>query len=281
MNKNKYFLSGSRIVSLLVFVCLALLGVGAWSSGAWSHRSLNASNRQTKSMGSEEIEAMAERLQPDKVPVWNMTQFFQLIKLEKVENRDLKLTLKNTSDKKINGFQVSVGNVGIHTELMYNEDQMIPPGGIRVEQFAIQENTDTKGVALLSVHFEDGTADGDAVAVKQVEEERSGQKTQIKRALALIRRTVQSPDGDSVAALDELLSQIRSLPSQGKNGRDDFWAGLESGKKRMVAIIEGLRRTHAPPTYQAQSGQHILSDTSIRTALTGVVERQERVVSHP
>lgn len=281
MNKNKYFLSGSRIVSLLVFVCLALLGVGAWSSGAWSHRSLNASNRQTKSMGSEEIEAMAERLQPDKVPVWNMTQSVRLIKLEKVDNRDLKLTLQNGYNKTINGFQVSVGDVGIHTELMYNKDQMIPPGGLWIKQVAIQEYTDTKGIVLMSVHFDDGTSDGDYVAVKQVEEERAGQKTQIKRALALIRRTLRSPEADSVAALDELLSQVRSLPSQGKNGRDDFWAGLESGKKRMIWILEELRQRHGPSSSQAQSGQHIQSDTSIRTALTGIAERQERVVSHP
>ena len=281
MRKNKEFLSGSRIIALTVFTCLALLGVTAWSSGTWSHKSLNGSNRQTKSMGVEEIDAMAERLQPDKVPVWNMTQSFRLIKVEKVENRDLKLTFQNGYDKKINGFQVSVGDVGIHTELMYNEDQMISPGGIRVEQVAIQEYTDTKGIALLSVHFEDGTSDGDAVAVKQVEEERSGQKTQIKRALALIRQTLRSPDADSVAALEKLLSQIRSLPSQGKTGRDDFWAGLESGKKRMVAIIEGVRQRQDPSTYQAQGGQHVQSDISIRTALMKVVERHERVISHP
>jgi hypothetical protein len=278
MSQNKHLLSASRIVSLIAFICLVLLGVSAWSAGTWHHKVQNASNPQIKSM--EEIEEMAKGLRPDKVPVRNMTQSFRLIQLEKVEDRDLKLTLQNRYNKRINGFQVTVGNVGIHTELMYNEDQMIPAGGIRVEQVPIQDDTDTKGIALVSVHFDDGTSDGDPVAVKQVEEERSGQKTQIKRALALIRRTLSSPDGDSVAALEDLLSQIRSLPSQGKNGRDDFWAGLESGKKRMVAIIEGLRQKQSS-TYQAQANQHSHSDTSIKTALTGVVDRHERVVSHP
>ncbi|MEK6407305.1 MAG: hypothetical protein AABN34_10105 [Acidobacteriota bacterium] len=279
MRENKHLFSGLRVVGLIVLVCLVLLGVNAWSSSAWPHKSLIVSNRQIKSF--EEIAEMAKGLQPEKVPVWNMTQSFRLIKLEKVEDRDLKLTLQNGYDKKINGFQLSIGNVGIHTELMYNQDQMLPPGGIRVEQFAIQDYTDTKGIALMSVHFDDGTSDGDTVAVKQVEEERSGQKTQIKRALALIRRTLRSSDADSVAALDELLSQIRSLPSEGKNGRPDFWGGLESGKQRTVAIIEELRQKQVPSTYQAQGSHHVQSNTSIKTALMGVVERQERVASHP
>lgn len=81
---------------------------------------------------------MAERLQPDKVPVWNMTRLVRLIKLDKIENRDLALTLQNGYDKKINGFLVSVGEVGIYDEYMYNPDQMIPPGGTWVDQVPIE-----------------------------------------------------------------------------------------------------------------------------------------------
>lgn len=279
MKENMHALSGLRIVGLIVLVCLALLGVNALSSGTRTHKSQNVSNPQIKSF--EEIAEMAKGLEPEKVPVWNTTQSFRLIKLEKVEDRDLKLTLQNGYDKTINGFQLSIGNVGIHTELMFNKDQMIPPGGIRVAQFAIQDHTDTKGITLMSVHFDDGTSEGDPVAVKQIEEERAGQKTQMKRALALIRRTLNSPNADSVEALDELISQIRSLPSEGKSGRPDFWGGLESGRQRMVVIIEELRQKHDPSTYRAQSGQHLQPNTSIKIALMGVVERQERIASHP
>ncbi len=276
MRNKKHFVSGSRIVSLIGFVCLTLLAVSAWSSVTRSH------GRQTDAKGQkfkEEIDSLGQRLQPDKVPVWNMTSFVRLIKIEKVENRDLTLTLQNAYDKKINGFQVSVGNVGIHTEFMYNEDQMIPPGGIWVLQVPIEPDTDTKGVTFMSVHFEDGTGDGDEAAIKLVEEERAGQITQIKRALALIRRTLSAPNADSVDALDELLSQIRSLPNQGKNGRDNFWAGLESGKQRMIAIIEEIRQKQDQSTYRAQGFQHPQTVPSIRTELAGLVERQERVVS--
>lgn len=279
MRQNKHLVSGLRIVGLIVLVCLTLLAVHAWSSDTRPHNSQNISNPQIKSF--EEIAEMAKGLQPENVPVRNMTQSFRLLKLEKVENRDFKLTLQNGYDKNINGFQVSIGNVGIYTELVYNLDQMMPPGGIRVEQFPIQDYTETKGIALLSVHFEDGTSDGEPVAVKQVEEERSGQKTQIKRALSLIRRTLSSPNADSMAALDELLSQIRSLPSEGKRGRPDFWGGLESGKQRMVAIIEEIRQKQDPSTYRAQGGQHMQSATSIKTALLGVADRHERLASHP
>lgn len=279
MRNKKHFASGSRIVSLIVFICLTLLAVGTWSSGAWSHKRLSASYGQTHSPGMEEIDAMAERLEPGKVPVWNMTRFVRLIKIDKVENRDLTLTLQNGYDKKINGFQVSVGNVGIYTEYMYNPDQMIPPGGTWVDEVPIEPDTDTKGITFMSVHFEDGTSDGDEAAIKLVEEERAGEKTQIRRALALIRRTLSAPNADSVDALDELLSQIRSLPSERVNGRADFSGGLASGKQRMVAIIEALRERQDQSTYRAQGFQHPQTLISISAALAGIAERHERVVS--
>lgn len=275
MRKNNHLVSGSRLVSLIVFISLALLGVSVFSSATRFHKRQTAPNRQTFI---EEIDALAERLQPDKVPVWNMTSFVRLIKIEKIENRDLRLTLQNAYDKKINGFQVSVGNVGIHTEFMYNEDQMIPPGGIWVQQVPIEPNTDTKGITFMSVHFADGTGDGDEAAIKLVEEERAGQMTQIRRALALIRRTLRAPNADSIAALDELLSQIRSLPSERINGRADFSGGLASGKQRMTAIIDELRQKQDHSTYQAQ-GFQIQPDTSIRTELMKVVDQHQRVVS--
>jgi len=274
--KNKHLVSGSRFVSLIVFISWTLLGLSVWSSVTRSQKRQTAPNPQTFM---EEIDALAERLQPDNVPVWNMTSSVRLIKIEKVENRFLRLTLQNAYAKKINGFQVSVGNVGIHTEFMYNEDQMIPPGDIWVQQVPIEPYTDTKGITFMSVHFADGTGDGDEAAIKIVEEERAGQITQIRRALALIRRTLRAPNVDSVAALDELLSQIRSLPTERINGRADFSGGLASGKQRMIAIIDELRQKQDHSTYRAQ-GLQIQSDISISRELTEVVEKHERVVSH-
>jgi hypothetical protein len=275
MRKNRHLVSGSRVVGLIIFISLTLFGASVWSSVTRSHQRQAAANRQTFK---EEFDSLAERLQPDKVPVWNMTRLVRLIKIDKVENGDLTLTLENGYYKKITGFQVSVGNVGIHTEYMYNPDQMIPPGGTWVLRVPIEPYTDTKGITFMSVHFEDGTGDGDEAAIKLVEEERAGQIAQIRRALALIRRTLRAPNADSVAALDELLSQIRSLPSQGENGRDNFWAGLESGKQRMIAIIDELRQKQDHSTYRAQ-GFQIQSDTSISSELMKVVEKHERVVS--
>lgn len=279
MTTKKHLVSSSRIVSLIAFICLTLLAVSAWSSVGRSRKRITTENSQRHSPDQDEIDAMAERLQPDKVPVWNMTRLVRLVKLDKIENRDLALTLQNGYDKKINGFQVSVGNVGIHTEYMYNPDQMIPPGGIWVDQVPIEPFTDTKGITFMSVHFEDGTGDGDEAAIKLVEEGRAGQITQINRVLALIRRTLSAPNADSVAALDELLSRIRSLPRERVRGRPDFSGGLESGKQRMTAIIEELRESQDQSTYRARGFQHPQNVTSISTALAGVVERHERVVS--
>jgi hypothetical protein len=275
-----HLMSSSRIVSLVAFICLTLLAASAWSSVGQSRKKIATEDSQRHSPEQDEIDAMAERLQPDKVPIWNMTRLVRLIKLDKIENRDLALTLQNGYDKKIDGFQVSVGNVGIYTEYMYNPDQMIAPGGIWVDQVPIEPFTDTKGITFMSVHFEDGTGDGDEAAIKLVEEERAGQKAQIRRALALIRQTLSAPNVESVAALDELLSQLRSLPSERISGRPDFSGGLDSGKKRMIAIIEALRERQDQSTYRAQGFRQPQSEGSISTKLMGIVERHERVISH-
>jgi len=279
MKKYQDILVSSRIVRLVVFTCLTILAVSAWSSNARSHKSQTASSGKSK--GAEEIDATALRLQPEKVPVWNATKSLKLVKLDKVNTWFLELTFQNGYEKRINGIQVALGNLGIFTELMYNEDQMIPPGGTYVDIVPIQANTDKEGVTLLSVHFEDGTADGDELAIKPVDEGRAGEKTLIRRALVLIRRALRSPDVDSVAALDELRSQIQSLPTEGKNGRDNFWAGLESGKKRMIAIVDDLRPRQDNSVYGIQGSPRKQPDTSIKKELTNVLEQHEKVVSQP
>lgn len=287
MKKYWDILVSSRIVRLVVFTCLTILAVSAWSSNARPQKSQTASNGESK--GAKEIDATALRLQPEKVPVWNATKALKLVKLDKVNTWFLELTLQNGYDKRINGIQVGLGNVGVFTELMYNEDQMIPPGGTYVDIVPIQANTDKDGVTLLSVHFEDGTADGDELAIKQVDEGRAGQKTLIRRAIVLIRRALRSPDVDSVNALDELRSQVEDLPTR-VDGRPDFSGGLGSGKQRMIAIIDEVRRGPGSSVFEVRRGpgssvvevQRNLPrqpDISIRTKLMEIVQQHERVVS--
>jgi hypothetical protein len=172
---------------------------------------------------------------------------------------------------------------------MYNEDQMIPPGGTYVDTVPIQANTDKDGVTLLSVHFEDGTADGDELVIKMIDEDRAGQKAQISRVLALIRRALRSADLDAVAVLDELRSQVQDLPTR-IDGRPDFSGGLGSGKQRMIAIIDEVRRGPDSSVFEVRRGpgssvvevQRNLPrqpDISIRTKLMEIVQQHERVVS--
>lgn len=279
MTTKKHIVSSLRIVGLVAFICLTLLAASVWSSIGRFRTTLTKENSQRHSPSQEEIDAMAEGLQPDKVPVWNMTRFVRFIKIDKIENRDLALTLQNGYDKKINGFLLSVGDVGIYTEYMYNPDQMIPPGGTWVDQVPIEPFTDTKGITLMSVFFDDGTSDGDEAAIKGTQEDRAGQKAQIRRALALIRQTLGAPNVESVAALDELLSQLRSLPIERVIGRPNFSVGQQSAKDRLISIIETLRERQGQSVFRAQGFQHPQTEVSISTKLMGMVERHERVVS--
>jgi hypothetical protein len=229
MSRFKHSALDSPLVYLVVLISLTLFGLRAWSTAARSNIGQRDSNSRSQKAKFADIQSLGKRLQAANVPVTNMTKSVRLVRIEKLDDRELRLTLENQYDKTINGFQMSVGNVGVHTEFMYNTEHMIPPGGIWVQQSAIQADTDTKGIAFLSVHFDDGTSDGDEVAIKQVNDARAGQLTQIRRALGLIRRTLRSGTASSVTGLQDLQSRIRALPTVQEQGRPDFASGLESG----------------------------------------------------
>ena len=282
MRKYKNFMSGSRIVTIIVFVCLTLLGASAWSSGTGPHRKPSISNRQKNSMTVTDIQAMAESLQADKVPVRNMAQSFRLIAIEKVENRDLRLTLQNNYGKRINGFWVFVGNVGTEVGPLYEKEQMILPGGIYTIDLPIQEDTDTKGIGIVAVTFEDGSGDGDSETLYVIRETRKGEKIQIKKILKLLRQHLMSPDVDTSTALDRLESQIKSLSVDSGNGqRDPLWSGLNSAKQRAIAFVQSVRSKQYDSIQSANKSQQKRNDLSIQTELAKTIEYYEKILSTP
>ncbi len=282
MRKHKYFRSGSLIVIIIVFICLTLLGVSAWSSGTGPHRKPGISTRQKNNMNVTDIQAMAERLQADKVPVRNMARSFRLIAIEKVENRDFRLTLQNDYSKRINGFWLFVGNVGTEIGPLYEREQMISPGGIYTIDLPIQADTDAKGVGIVAVTFEDGSGDGDPESLYVIRETRKGEKTQIKKILKLIRQHLMSPDADTSTALDRLESQIKSLSVDSGNGqRDPFWSGLDSAKQRAMAFVQSVRAKQNHLIQSTNKNQQKRNDFSIQTELSKTIVYYEKILSMP
>ena len=275
-------MSGSRIVTIIVFICLTLLGVSAWSSGTGPNRKPGISNRQKNGMNVTDIQAMAESLRADKVPVRNMAQSFRLIAIEKVENRDLRLTLQNDYSKRINGFWLFVGNVGTEIGPLYEKEQMILPGGTYTIDLPIQADTDTRGIGIVAVTFDDGSGDGDPESLYVIRETRKGEKTQIKKILKLIRQHLMSPDADTSAALDRLESQIKSLSVDSGNGqKDPLWSGLNSAKQRAIAFVQSVRAKQHHSIQSINKDQQKRNDFSIQAELSKTIDYYEKILSTP
>jgi hypothetical protein len=282
MRKYKDFMSGSRIVTIIIFICLTLLGVSAWSSGTEPHRKPGISNRQKSGMNVTNIQAMAESLQADKLPVRNMAQSFRLIAIEKIENRDLRITLQNDYSKRINGFWLFVGNVGTEIGPLYEKEQMISSGGIYTIDLPIQADTDTRGIGIVAVTFEDGSGDGDSESLYVIRETRKGEKIQIKKILKLIRQHLMSPDMDTSTALDRLESQIKSLSVDSGNGqRDPLWSGLNSAKQRAISFVQSVRSKQYQSIQSANKSPQKRNDFSIQTELAKTIEYYEKILATP
>ena len=278
MKINKNIISDSRLSNLIfAVVCLLILTFGIWSPKAFSSRGV--SNQQKQPLTDREYKTMIETLDPNNVPIRNMTRAIRVISIEKIEGGSLRLTLQNGYDKWINGIEISMVNVGIHEELGSTREHNIPPGGTYELVLGIQEHTDTDGIEIAAVIFEDGTADGNLEFVKPVQEQRLGERVQYKRALALIQKHLAEPDANTVEGLDRLESQLQSLPVDEESGkRGDYIYGLKQARNLLVVRMQFIRE------HRGQSVQSLLNyknnpqSFSIRTELNNVFNEFRKIV---
>lgn len=227
--------------SITMFLCFIALGVFFLSGRISFERKPKASLQLGKESRIAGFNSLIEKLDTKKIPIKNMTQSLTLVGLEKAEN-NIRLTLKNGYDKIINGFQVSIGDVGIQEELIYNRERMILPDGTYIIDLPIQEQTDVKGIRITSVAFEDGSSDGDPAFIWQMAEKRLGEQFQLKQAFRLIRKHILAPDIENIEASDRLKSQLELLPVHTEEGeRMDYELGLESARNRLLAMVEAIQ----------------------------------------
>lgn len=233
------FNSISLLLAIIVTVCA---GAILWPSGA---RAPQESNR---------------------VSVANETSSLEVINLQR-DGETIHLTLRNGYSKSITGFQVEVGRVTVQSELA-GTDETFLPGALQEKYYPAQSNGAQESVRVLAVVFEDGTSDGHPVYVKQIKDKRLGEKTQLGRALPLVRKALESADADT-EALDKLRNEMLALKvEKGDNLSDDFSLGLHDRKSHLIQQIEKLR--HHP-----QSGTGVKT----REQLTELKSQLEKTLS--
>ena len=236
-------------VIIVVSILLIMLCVGTVLSG-FSRRPQNThvnfkSNSKTSAVEVEKIEVLNERI--------------------------AKVTLKNASAKNIDGIKLSSNKGSVEIDFLPSweaDSQRLLPGATYAALFPLTGPLDPFEVTVDAVMFDDKSGDGDAERVKEFIHNRRGYNKELKRLKPLLDAALAGPDADSPGILEKLRSQINAVPENEENDSGAFRRGQHSAREDFVTDIEFIRDR------QAKTGK-----VQIRRALEEAKARHEKRIS--
>ncbi|HEX8128887.1 MAG TPA: hypothetical protein VF527_07285 [Pyrinomonadaceae bacterium] len=223
MSKYKILSRQGQTFLIITFVIIFIvaLGVSGWSSGR-------------------------KYQQSDKVHLARKTHALSIFSAT-INEDSIKLALKNESDKKINGFQITVNELRVQVEFLDADEparQVLHPGAIYEQWYQFHPTSKTPEISIQAVVFEDGSSDGDTNMIREIKETRLGQKMQLQHFIPSLKKALKAPDADTIAVLDRLESEILSLEeNQSDNLSGNIKLGIHNEKTRILGMIQQLRRT--------------------------------------
>jgi hypothetical protein len=190
----------------------------------------------------------------------------QLVSTTIMEGR-VKVSLKNTSAKIINGIVLDINGGAFQIEFLDADDlsrQGLTPGGIYEEWFALQKRTDEVTVTVIAVTFDNLSGEGDAESIKQITDTRLGVKKQLLRFSGVLQKVIRSNDADSPAIFARLKSEVNNLPDEDPEDSLGMKIGQRKAKDQVRHEIERVEKLQAKGTID------------IRRELVNLADRQER-----
>ncbi len=89
------------------------------------------------------------------------------------------------------------------------------------------------------VTFEDGSADGDPVGVKELQDRRDGRSEQLKRIIPLLRKATSTAD------LDQLRTELNALPEHPLQDRSIYYVqGQRNAKEDSLLSVDKLDKSN-------------------------------------
>ena len=215
-----------------------------------------------------------DRSQGQNVPllVMNRTQAFLVLKAERGPN-EFSITLKNNSRKTITAFSISPGKgYTILEEFVFAEisDIGVAPDATFAKSYPTLLSSQTESIEIKALVFDDGSSEGDARAVREIEDSRLGEQIQIRRAVRELQsfletgsadvselkrnlsKTLNSSDDETLNILTEL-KPARAATNRALSG--DLRTGLSNGRQSV------LRRLADAETNGSNTGFRELKET--------------------
>lgn len=154
--------------------------------------------------------------EPSGPRVRNSTRSFKIVAVERSDNGDYRLSLKNENTKTITAFRVFLPS----SKRSIREDfqatgEPIAPGAIEVLHIPSESlasagddlSSNQANVLITAVVFDDKTGDGKAEVLAEIGAERFGEKRQLTRAASQLRKMLGAGDTQLIASLDSLRSE--------------------------------------------------------------------------
>jgi hypothetical protein len=162
---------------------------------------------------------------------------------------DYILTLRNVSDKAVNGYSLAVGPRRTLDADLTTVGRVIAPGENfqeRIPASNLQPSPASSSlqpkISIRAVIFEDSTGDGEASTIAKHNARRAGAKRQLNNILPLLKDTLDAPDSELAIALERLKAKVESLPETLADGvSQGAVAGLRSAKQDVLAMVQNLR----------------------------------------
>ncbi|HEY6802657.1 MAG TPA: hypothetical protein VI306_03665 [Pyrinomonadaceae bacterium] len=172
-----------------------------------------------------------------------------------------KITLRNISDKNINGLQVSVGTNSFIVEFLDADEtkQKLRPGEIYQEWFPVKFSND---ISILAVVFDDNSSSGNALLAQEIFDTRRGVKKQLKQFGEVLKESLNSAHVDEIT-LDKLSAELDKPVNDDPEDSGGVRMGQRKAKQQIRQQLEELKRkVRKEPS------------TNIRTGLTNIGLKQ-------
>jgi len=169
------------------------------------------------------------------VGVNNKLKTIEVISLIETEQA-YELVLRNVSNKRINGYSISLGNGASRTVDMSVGEKTVGPG----EQFkvALPHRQDILPPTIRYVVFDDSSGDGDLTGIAELQDRRDGRAEQLERILVSLKRHVSTGD------MASLKSEINAMPEEQKVGRSIFYLqGQRNAKEDTLLALDKIDKT--------------------------------------
>ena len=215
-------------ISIAVTSFVAVLGLGIF---AWT-----VPSAQSQEDALKVVEPRA------KINRTSKTEALQVISAS-VINRFAKVSLKNVSNKNVNGIQLAINGGILQIEFLDAdgpENQKIAPGAIYEEMFPFDGHEPVE-VAILAVTFDDKTSDGRASLAKEIFETRKGVKKQLVRFKPLLADALKSFDADLLIVFDRLKKAANELPEGDSEDSGAMKMGQIQAKHHIIQEINFVK----------------------------------------